>query len=54
MATNPTQSAASGTGSTMASMFMNASTAVSFTIAWAIVKLRDTASAELDGIMSEW
>jgi hypothetical protein len=54
MATNPTQSAASGTGSTMSSMFQSGATAVSFTIAWAIARLRDSGSAELDGIMSEW
>jgi hypothetical protein len=50
MDTAPTQEAASGSGSSMVSMFATSTIAVRYSIAYAAVALRDTACAELAGI----
>jgi hypothetical protein len=52
MSDAPTQDAVTGSGSTMVSLFQSNVIAVRFLISYAIIKLRDTASAELVGI--EW
>jgi hypothetical protein len=50
MTDSPTNAAVDGAGSTLVSMFQSSMIAVKYIISYAVIPLRDTASAELVGV----